>query len=83
MLKKEEIAEPNSCLNKAKDDEPIFVLLGRDPVAAKVVRFWIIERIKAGLGTLADKKIQEADGFQRTMEEYYKSLNEQKKANHD
>lgn len=38
--KKEVVSDPNSCLNKAADDEPIFVLRGNDPVAAMVVRNW-------------------------------------------
>jgi hypothetical protein len=40
MTKAEELANPDSCLNKAADDEPIFVLRGRDALAAEVVRFW-------------------------------------------
>ena len=28
------------CLDKAEDDEPIFVLLARDPIAAMVVEYW-------------------------------------------
>lgn len=39
-LKRDEIANPNSCLNKAADDEPIFVLRANDPIAAAVVRTW-------------------------------------------
>ena len=33
MTKRELLADPNSCLNRAADDEPVFVLLGRDPAA--------------------------------------------------
>jgi hypothetical protein len=39
-LKKDEIANPKSCLNKAADDEPVFVLRAKDPLAALIVRHW-------------------------------------------
>ena len=31
---------PDSCYNRALNDEPMFVLLGRDPTAPFVVLFW-------------------------------------------
>jgi hypothetical protein len=31
---------PNSCYAKAKPDEPMFVLLARDPLASELVRWW-------------------------------------------
>lgn len=40
MLKRDEIVNPQSCLNKAADDELVFVLRARDPIAAEVVEFW-------------------------------------------
>lgn len=40
MQKNQELATPSSCLNKAADDEPIFVLRANDPIAPAVVRFW-------------------------------------------
>jgi hypothetical protein len=42
VLKLKEIAEPNSCLNRAADDEPIFVLKSTDPLASSIVRTWAI-----------------------------------------
>lgn len=45
MLKREELANPNSCINKAADDEPVFVLRGNDPVAASIVRQWVNEYV--------------------------------------
>lgn len=41
MLKKDELATPTSCLNKAEPDEPIFVLKATDPQAPMVVRHWV------------------------------------------
>lgn len=35
------------CYEKAAPDEPIFILLGRDPHAAEVVGYWIALRIGA------------------------------------
>lgn len=40
MLKKDEIANPNSCLNRAQDDEPIFVLKASDASAPTVIVEW-------------------------------------------
>lgn len=39
-IKRDELANPEGCLNKAADDEPIFVLRANDPVASHVVRYW-------------------------------------------
>lgn len=40
MIKNQELAMPTSCLNKAQDDEPVFVLRAKDPLAADIVRIW-------------------------------------------
>lgn len=40
MLKREELANPNSCINKADDDEPVFVLRGQDKLAPVLVDLW-------------------------------------------
>lgn len=40
MLKRDEISNLTSCLNKSSDDEPLFVLCARDPLAPEVVRMW-------------------------------------------
>jgi len=58
MTKEQEIATELSCLNKAKDDEPIFVLRANDLLAPIVVSCW------AAIATLNDLheewKIKEA-----------------------
>lgn len=41
------------CFAKAEDDEPMFTLLARDPLAAKLVRRWAAAR--AGLTGYTDK----------------------------
>jgi hypothetical protein len=40
MNKRENITNMSSCLNKAHEDEPIFVLRGYDPLAAHIVESW-------------------------------------------
>ena len=60
MIKREEIADSSSCLNKARDDEPIFVLLARDAAAIHAVMCWINARIELGLNIPTDGKLDEA-----------------------
>jgi hypothetical protein len=77
-LKRDEIANPNSCLNKAADDEPIFVLRANDPVAAAIVRIWAeryvsekIEHNTDGILTGAQLlKAQEARGLANQMDSW-------------
>jgi hypothetical protein len=40
MNKRENITNMNSCLNKAHEDEPVFVLRANDPLAAHIVESW-------------------------------------------
>jgi hypothetical protein len=37
---------PNGCLARALPDEPMFILLGRDPSAPAAIRGWVDERSK-------------------------------------
>jgi hypothetical protein len=60
MRKRDELTDPTSCLNKAKDDEWLFVLLGRDPAASVAVQAWVDERIRLGKNKLDDPQIHEA-----------------------
>lgn len=41
MIKREELADPESCLNRSHDDEPLFVLRASDALAADTVRSWV------------------------------------------
>lgn len=68
MKKSEELAYPMSCLNRADDDELLFVLLGRDKAAPGAVRFWIEERIRLGKNTRTDAQIVEAQEWIRKVE---------------
>lgn len=57
MRKRDELTDPTSCLNKAGDDEMLFVLLARDPAAPVAVEAWIAERIRIGKNAESDPKI--------------------------
>lgn len=67
MLKRDELTNPNSCLNKARDDEMTFVLLGRDSAAAVTIRMWIEARILLGKNTRDDAQIREAEACAAEM----------------
>jgi hypothetical protein len=60
MIKRDEIADPNSCLNRAKDDEIVFTLLGRDKSAPVAIRAWINDRIRTGKNNHNDPQILNA-----------------------
>lgn len=76
MIKRDELADPNSCLNKNTNDETIlFVLKDTDEAMAGTIRFWIGERIKLGLNKPGDKKLLTAE---RTADEVCVKLNQSK-----
>lgn len=60
MIKRKELSVIDSCLNKADDDEMIFVLLGRDDAAPAAIRFWADERVRLGKNLPDDRQIVEA-----------------------
>lgn len=68
MRKKHELGDPSSCLNRAKDDEMIFTLLGRDVAAPTAIRAWVAERIRLGKNSPEDKQIGEALACADVME---------------
>ena len=68
MRKKDELTIEDSCINKAKDDEMIFVLRGKDPQAPGLILEWCARRVKDGQNKVADGKIQEALQCARIME---------------
>lgn len=71
MKKLQEILKLGSCFNKAKPDEYIFVLLGRDVCAPDTIRFWATERMARGKNALNDPQIQEAFEVARAIEEIH------------
>jgi hypothetical protein len=68
MKKKQEIENPDSCLNKAREDERIFVLLARDAAAPAAIRAWAMERIRLGKNQESDAQIVEALACADAME---------------
>lgn len=55
MKKLHEIDYPQSTLNKAGDEEELFILRGRDNSSPKIVLQWIIENLQC-----SDNKLREA-----------------------
>ena len=60
MLKRDELADPRSCWNKAADDERLFVLLAHDPAAPVAIRAWVAERLRLGKNSPQDAQIRGA-----------------------
>lgn len=59
MIKSEEISNPESCLNRAADDEPVFVLRANDLSAPTIVRLWAQDYAfeKGGVGKMTPKQL--------------------------
>jgi len=74
MLKRDEVTNANSCLNRARDDEMLFVLLGRDPAAPIAIRAWINERVRCGKNNIADPQITEAMRIATTLDEQHRKI---------
>jgi hypothetical protein len=70
MLKRLERLTTNSCWNKADEEEPIFVLLGRDKTIVPVISYWIMMRIASGKNKHDDPQIQEAREFIEKVKKY-------------
>lgn len=70
MKKHDEFENPGSCLNKAQDDEPIFVLRANDPLAPMVVRLWADAAHVMGISKV---KVHEAQMLSLQMEEWFTS----------
>jgi hypothetical protein len=60
MLRSQELSDPRSCFNRARPDEPLFVLLGRDKAAPAAIRAWALERIRIGKNEPEDPQIIDA-----------------------
>lgn len=59
MIKSDELSNMNSCLNKAYQDEPIFVLRAKDPIAPMIIHLWCEARDLFDVET-SDAKLDEA-----------------------
>lgn len=57
MLKHLEVSSPTSCLNKAHEEEPVFVLRAKDKAAPDTLKAWVSWRLYWGLNKREDAKI--------------------------
>ena len=73
MLKRDELATPTSCINRAADDEPVFVLRAKDIAAPWAIREWIKARQEFGLNNKFDAKLLEAERLALQMDEWSKA----------
>lgn len=61
------------CYANAAPDEPMFILLGRDPAAAMALVFWCELRVELGLNGANDSQIKDAqDCYKKMVEEAQK-----------
>lgn len=60
MTKKEAIEDPNSCWNKAHDNDIVFILIQKDPQAPKTIQLWAAMRVLFGNDDLNAPKITSA-----------------------
>ena len=70
MRKDLELSDPSSCLNRAKDDEPVFVLLARDFVAPSTIEYWAFHRCVNGKNQPGDPQIVDALALAQRMREW-------------
>ncbi len=80
MLKQFELSNQTSCLNRAKNEEMIFVLLGRDPAAPGAIKEWCHLRIAHGKNKAGDGQIIDAMQCATSMEEYQMILKKVKES---
>jgi hypothetical protein len=68
MRKHLEVKDPKSCLNRARDGELVFVLLGRDVAAPGAIRVWCAKRVQMKKNKWGDAQIVEALNVADAME---------------
>lgn len=73
MIKSRELTYPASCLNRAKADEPLFVLRANDPLAPDLVRDWAYNYDKEGMTAAQQKKYRDALAIAKEMELWKKA----------
>lgn len=61
------------CYENAEPDEPMFILLGRDPIAAELVRIWAMIKDEITEGAEPDV-VAEADKCADAMDEWAAKL---------
>lgn len=76
MIKRLELSDPQSCMSRAEQEEPTFVLLGRDITAPAAIRAWCELRIVAGKNKRDDPQIIEALSCAALMQDYKRERHE-------
>jgi hypothetical protein len=71
VVKRDELNDPRSCLNKAGETEWLFVLLARDPAAPSAIRAWVAERLRLGANDAGDEQLAEALQVADRMERHH------------
>lgn len=66
MIKRDELRTPNSCLNNAGSEEPLFVLRAKDRRAPQTIRLWA----HMSTNEQEPEKIKEALALAEEMETY-------------
>lgn len=69
MKKIDELDNKQSCLNRAHEQEIVFVLLARDQCAPTTIRYWCAARMNAGKNKATDAEIQQAYAQADAMEQ--------------
>jgi len=67
FTKVQELQDPKSCLNRSQNDEPVFVLVGRDRTAPAAIEAWCDLAKEAGA---PEEKIREGLRDARLMREW-------------
>lgn len=70
-----ELNQETSCFNRAESNEPMFILLGRDPVAAMLIREWCKRRLDFGKNKFDDAQILEALRLADRMDDFRQERN--------
>lgn len=68
MRAQQEKSDAQSCLNRARADEMVFTLLGRDVAAPIAIRAWIEARVRYGKNQPGDRQLIEAEQCASAME---------------
>jgi len=79
MIKRDELSDPHSCLNRSRYDEPLFVLCGRDPSFAWAVRAWAQDRLALRLNQPDDPQIVEALKLAQEVSDAHRDAGEGKR----
>ena len=64
----EQLVRGEGCLAKAKDDEPVFVLVGHDALAAETVERWALRARAMGVN---NDKVQGAQAVAEEMQQWH------------